>query len=66
MRSVIESHADISYVFLGAKCHLMKRVFLLPASPFYRSAQIFSLSLPPPDESSDRSSSATSDRRSPV
>lgn len=51
MRSVIESHTDISYVFLGSKCHLMKRMFLLPARPFYRSAQTFSLSLPPPDES---------------
>ena len=51
MRSVIESHGEISYVFLGSKCHLMKRMFLTPAKPFYRSAQAFSLALPPADES---------------
>ena len=51
MRSVIENHAEISYVFLGSKTHLLKRMFAKPSRPFYRSAQIFSLGLPPPDES---------------
>jgi len=51
MRSVIENHADISYVFLGSKTHLLKRMFAAPSRPFYRSAQTFSLSLPPEDES---------------
>jgi len=51
MRSVIENHADISYVFLGSKSHMLKRMFAAPSRPFYRSAQTFSLSLPPADES---------------
>lgn len=51
MRSVIENHADIGYVFLGSKTHMLKRMFSVPARPFYRSAQTFSLSLPPIDES---------------
>jgi len=51
MRSVIENHTDISYVFLGSKSHMLKRMFATPSRPFYRSAQTFSLSLPPQDES---------------
>ena len=53
MRSVIENHSDISYVFLGSKTHMMKRMFSKPSRPFYRSAQSFSLGLPPSDESRD-------------
>ena len=53
MRSVIENHAEISYVFLGSKTHLLKRMFAKPSRPFYRSAQTFSLGLPPSDESRD-------------
>ena len=53
MRSVIENHAEISYVFLGSKTQLLKRMFAKPSRPFYRSAQIFSLGLPPSDESRD-------------
>jgi len=51
MRSVIENHTEISYVFLGSKTHLLKRMFAAPSRPFYRSAQTFSLSLPPEEES---------------
>lgn len=51
MRSVIENHQDIAYVFLGSKTHMLKRMFSAPARPFYRSAQTFSLELPPEDES---------------
>lgn len=51
MRSVIENHTDISYVFLGSKTHMLKRMFAAPSRPFYRSAQTFSLSLPPREES---------------
>ena len=53
MRSVIENHSDISYVFLGSKTHMLKRMFSKPSRPFYRSAQSFSLGLPPSDESRD-------------
>lgn len=51
MRSVIEDHQDIAYVFLGSKTHMLKRMFAVPSRPFYRSAQTFSLKLPPEDES---------------
>lgn len=51
MRSVIENHQDIAYVFLGSKTHMLKRMFAAPSRPFYRSAQTFSLKLPPEDES---------------
>ena len=51
MRSVIENHANISYVFLGSKTHMLKRMFAAPSRPFYRSAQTFSLALPPREES---------------
>ena len=53
MRSVIENHSEISYVFLGSKTHMMKRMFSKPSRPFYRSAQAFSLGLPPEDESKE-------------
>ena len=51
MRSAIENQTSVSYVFLGSKTHLLKRMFLTPARPFYRSAQTFALELPPEDES---------------
>ena len=50
MRSVIENHSGIGYVFLGSKTHMLKRMFSAPSRPFYRSAQTFSLALPPKDE----------------
>lgn len=50
MRSVIENHSEIGYVFLGSKTHMLKRMFAAPSRPFYRSAQTFSLALPPEDE----------------
>ena len=34
MRSVIENHSEISYVFLGSKTHLLKRMFSTPSRPF--------------------------------
>jgi len=51
MRSVIENHQDVAYVFLGSKTHMLKRMFAAPSRPFYRSAQTFSLDLPPEEES---------------
>ena len=53
MRSVIENHSEISYVFLGSKTHMLKRMFARPSRPFYRSAQPFALPLPPAGESRD-------------
>ena len=51
MRSVIQNHEDISYVFLGSKTHMLERMFASPSKPFYNSAQKFVLSRPPEDES---------------
>ena len=51
MRSVIQNHEDISYVFLGSKTHMLERMFASPSRPFYNSAQKFVLSRPPEDES---------------
>ena len=53
MRGVIENHRNIGYVFLGSKTHMLRRMFAAPSRPFYRSAQTFSLALPPPAESRD-------------
>ena len=51
MRSVIQNHAEIAYVFLGSKTHLLERMFSSPTRPFYNSAQKFLLCRPPEDES---------------
>ncbi len=51
MRSVIENHRSVSYVFLGSKAHMLRRMFAAPSRPFYRSAQTFALALPPVAES---------------
>lgn len=51
MRSVIQNHSDISYVFLGSKTHMLERMFSSPSRPFYNSAQKFLLLRPPIEES---------------
>lgn len=51
MRTVIQEHADIAYIFLGSKTHLLERMFSSAARPFYNAAQKFMLGQPPVDES---------------
>ena len=51
MRTVVESQRNVSYVFLGSKTHLMRRMFSLKSRPFYNSAQKFELHRPPVEES---------------
>lgn len=51
MRSIIQNQADIAYVFLGSKTHMLERMFSSPSRPFYNSAQKFVLPRPPADES---------------
>jgi len=51
MRSVIQSHRDVSYVFLGSRHHLLRRMFTEHGRPFYKSALTILLDKPPIDES---------------
>jgi hypothetical protein len=53
MRSAIQNHSDIAYVFLGSKTHMLERLFNTPSRPFYNSAQKFLLPRPPENESAD-------------
>ena len=53
MRSAIQNHSDIAYVFLGSKTHMLERMFNTPSRPFYNSAQKFLLSRPPENDSAD-------------
>jgi len=50
-RSCIQSQANVRYLFLGSKTHLMKRMFGDKARPFYNSATMLRLDIPPSGES---------------
>lgn len=43
LRSIIQGHREISYVFLGSKKHLIYDMFNNPARPFYKSTAHFPL-----------------------
>lgn len=51
MRSVIQTHRNVSYIFLGSRHHLLRRMFTDHARPFYKSALAIPLGKPPFDES---------------
>ena len=51
MRSVIQSHRNVSYIFLGSRYHLLRRMFTEHSRPFYKSALTMLLDKPPLDES---------------
>ena len=51
MRSAIQSHRNVSYIFLGSRYHLLRRMFTDHNRPFYRSALTILLDKPPLDES---------------
>ena len=51
MRSVIQNHTRVSYVFLGSRYHLLRRMFTDHNRPFYRSALTVLLDKPPVEES---------------
>ena len=53
MRSVIQTHRNVSYIFLGSRHHLLRRMFTDHARPFYKSALTIPLGKPPIDESVD-------------
>ena len=43
MRSALQTHEHVSYVFVGSKRHLLHDLFSNPNRPFYRSGKIFPL-----------------------
>ena len=51
MRSVLQGHRNISYIFLGSRYHLLRRMFTDRNRPFYKSAVALLLDKPPLDES---------------
>lgn len=51
MRSVIQKHRNVSYIFLGSRYHMLRRMFTDHNRPFYRSALTMLLDKPPLDES---------------
>jgi hypothetical protein len=38
LRSVIQTHSNVSYIFLGSKKHLIRKMFMDSSHPLYRSA----------------------------
>lgn len=38
LRSIIQTHENVSYIFLGSRKHLIKRMFLDKSHPLYRAA----------------------------
>jgi histone H3/H4 len=53
MRSVIQNHKNISYIFLGSRYHMLRRMFTERNRPFYKSALAIMLDKPPFAESVD-------------
>ena len=51
MRSVIQGHTQVSYVFLGSRYHMLRRMFTDHNRPFYKSALTVLLDKPPLGES---------------
>lgn len=51
MRSVIQTHANVSYIFLGSRYHMLRRMFTDHNRPFYKSAIPMLLDRPPEEES---------------
>ena len=51
MRSVIQSHRNVSYIFLGSRYHILRRMFTDHNRPFYKSAVTVLIGKPPVEES---------------
>jgi len=51
MRARIQHHRHVSYVFLGSRKHMLRRMFTSRKEPFYNSAETFLLEKPPRHES---------------
>jgi AAA+ ATPase superfamily predicted ATPase len=50
LRSTIQTHEHVSYIFVGSRKHLMQDIFSNPNRPFYRSGKIFPLGKIRPDD----------------
>lgn len=50
MRTVFQSHRNVSYIFLGSKKHLFGKLFQDPSRPFYKSGKHMPLGRLPADE----------------
>ena len=51
MRSVIQGHTQVSYIFLGSRYHMLRRMFTDHNRPFYKSALTVFLAKPPVEDS---------------
>ena len=51
MRSVIQGHTRVSYIFLGSRYHMLRRMFTDHNRPFYKSALTVLLDKPPVEDS---------------
>ena len=51
MRSAIQGHENVSYVFLGSRYHMLRRMFTDHNRPFYKSALTVLLDKPPVEDS---------------
>ena len=51
MRSVIQRHRNVSYIFLGSRYHMLRRMFTDCNRPFYKSALTILLGRPPVEDS---------------
>jgi hypothetical protein len=43
LRSVIQHHSNVTYLFLGSRRHVVEKMFLNKSSPFYRSSKTYPL-----------------------
>jgi AAA+ ATPase superfamily predicted ATPase len=43
LRTAIQTHEHVSYIFVGSRKHLLQDIFSNPNRPFYRSGKIFPL-----------------------
>jgi hypothetical protein len=50
LRSAIQTHERVSYIFVGSRKHLMQDIFSSPNRPFYRIGKIFPLGKISPDD----------------
>jgi hypothetical protein len=50
LRSAIQHHQEISYIFLGSKRHLLEQMFVDKQRPLYRSASHYPLGMIPEQE----------------
>jgi AAA+ ATPase superfamily predicted ATPase len=50
LRSAIQTHERVSYIFVGSRKHLMQDIFSSPNRPFYRIGKVFPLGKISPDD----------------